>query len=255
MLTFFRRIRKGFLESGATRKYLFYAIGEIALVVIGILIALQVNNWNENRKDKAAEMEYYCKLLDDFELDRINIDKRYKESEHKIAASKKLLIDLNNKNKDKSYIMNTYIQALRTNAYVPSKTTITDLTSSGNLNLLKNDLLKISLIRYYAELDNLLMQLEINRSKSLERAFAYDDDIQVGFQYLDYVKVALGKEIFDILPMNNWHLDSNNKYFRQIQNDLVNFVTNSEREKQHFTQILTSMEHTYSLLHELCQSN
>jgi hypothetical protein len=42
MLTFFRRIRKGLLESGTTRKYLLYAIGEIALVVIGILIALHL---------------------------------------------------------------------------------------------------------------------------------------------------------------------------------------------------------------------
>jgi len=50
MLTFFRRIRKGLLGSGATSKYLVYAVGEIALVVIGILIALQINNWNEGRK-------------------------------------------------------------------------------------------------------------------------------------------------------------------------------------------------------------
>ena len=47
MLTFFRRIRKGLLGTGATRKYMLYAIGEILLVMIGILLALQVNNWNE----------------------------------------------------------------------------------------------------------------------------------------------------------------------------------------------------------------
>ena len=58
MLTFFRRIRKGLLGEGATSKYLLYAIGEIALVVIGILIALQINNWNEYRKDKYCEIKY-----------------------------------------------------------------------------------------------------------------------------------------------------------------------------------------------------
>ena len=57
MLTFFRRIRKGLLGSGQARKYLLYAIGEIALVVIGILIALQINNWNEWRKDRIIEKE------------------------------------------------------------------------------------------------------------------------------------------------------------------------------------------------------
>jgi len=55
MLTFFRKIRKGLLDGGATRRYLVYAIGEIALVVIGILIALQINNWNEWRKERALE--------------------------------------------------------------------------------------------------------------------------------------------------------------------------------------------------------
>ena len=49
MFTFFRRIRKALINSGATGKYLVYAIGEITLVVIGILIALQVNNWNQIR--------------------------------------------------------------------------------------------------------------------------------------------------------------------------------------------------------------
>jgi len=63
MLTFLRKIRKSLIESlpspqvgGSTRKYLLYAIGEIALVVIGILIALQINNWNEARKDKLVQL-------------------------------------------------------------------------------------------------------------------------------------------------------------------------------------------------------
>jgi len=55
MLTFFRRIRKGLLGEGATSKYLLYAIGEIALVVIGILVALQINNWNEFKKERIRE--------------------------------------------------------------------------------------------------------------------------------------------------------------------------------------------------------
>jgi len=52
MINFFRRIRKRLAEDNKPLKYLRYAIGEIVLVVIGILIALQINNWNERRKDK-----------------------------------------------------------------------------------------------------------------------------------------------------------------------------------------------------------
>ena len=67
MLTFFRRIRKGLLGEGAAYKYLLYAIGEIALVVIGILIALQINNWNEERQDKIDEKQYLQRIIYDLE--------------------------------------------------------------------------------------------------------------------------------------------------------------------------------------------
>ena len=62
MLTFLRKIRKSLLDTGATRKYLVYAVGEIALVVIGILIALQINNWNEWRKERTLELNYLLKF-------------------------------------------------------------------------------------------------------------------------------------------------------------------------------------------------
>jgi len=243
------------MEKNKSGMYLKYAIGEIVLVVIGILIALSINNWNENRKNRISESEYYCKLLADFELDRQNIAELYKESEHKIETSKRLLLELNNKNKDKSFLVNNYLQALRTNAFVPSKVAMTDLVSSGRLNLLTNDSLKNDLVRYYGELDKLLYQLEINRSKSLERAFLYDDINQFGHQYFDYVAKSLGNEILATLPINNWHLDSESKYYKQFQGDLVFFVTMSEREKQHFENISIEMESTYNQLKAECSSN
>ena len=52
MIKFFRKIRQKLLSENKFSKYLVYAIGEIVLVVIGILIALQINNWNENRKNE-----------------------------------------------------------------------------------------------------------------------------------------------------------------------------------------------------------
>ncbi|MBK8515376.1 MAG: hypothetical protein IPL55_03525 [Saprospiraceae bacterium] len=53
----FRNFRQIQLNDGKTTKYLKYAIGEIVLVVIGILIALQINNWNENRKTRLDEIK------------------------------------------------------------------------------------------------------------------------------------------------------------------------------------------------------
>lgn len=56
-LSFLRKIRRSLIESGSAQKYLLYAIGEITLVVIGILIALQINNWNEGTKDRVKEIK------------------------------------------------------------------------------------------------------------------------------------------------------------------------------------------------------
>jgi len=78
MISFFRKIRQGLLTENKTGKYLKYAFGEIVLVVIGILIALQINNWNEGRNLRQAEQKYYenigRQLREDLILLENNID-------------------------------------------------------------------------------------------------------------------------------------------------------------------------------------
>lgn len=71
MFTLFRRIREKLIASGSVSKYLLYAIGEIMLVVIGILIALQVNNLNENRKIANEEQTILVQLLEDLEFAKV----------------------------------------------------------------------------------------------------------------------------------------------------------------------------------------
>lgn len=74
MIKFFRKIRYKLLGENRTRKYLKYALGEILLVVIGILIALQINNWNDQRKLKQVTTNYYEQILIDFDKEQQNID-------------------------------------------------------------------------------------------------------------------------------------------------------------------------------------
>lgn len=73
MLRFFRKLRERLFVEGKVRTYFFYALGEIVLVVIGILIALQINNWNELRKAKIQEQELYLKLLENLDSDLLHI--------------------------------------------------------------------------------------------------------------------------------------------------------------------------------------
>ncbi len=73
MIKFFRKIRYDLMEKNKIGKYLKYAIGEIILVVIGILIALQLNNLNDERKTENLRQVYYKQLLQDFDNDKAYI--------------------------------------------------------------------------------------------------------------------------------------------------------------------------------------
>ena len=77
MINYFRKIRKKLADDNKPLKYMRYAIGEIVLVVIGILIALQINNWNEFQKDRKIEKEALMSLVENMKL---NIN----QTEHKI---------------------------------------------------------------------------------------------------------------------------------------------------------------------------
>ena len=71
MIKFFRHIRQKLLTENKVSKYLLYAIGEIILVVIGILIALQINNWNEYQKQLKTEKEILKEVKVGLESDLI----------------------------------------------------------------------------------------------------------------------------------------------------------------------------------------
>jgi hypothetical protein len=76
MIKFFRHIRKNLVVENKTGKYLQYAIGEILLVVIGILIALQINNWNEVKKTEAKVKNSLVALRNDLVQDTLLITER-----------------------------------------------------------------------------------------------------------------------------------------------------------------------------------
>ncbi len=76
MIKFFRKIRQNLLSEGKTGKYLKYAVGEIVLVVVGILIALAINNWNETRKTKSTLSNYTESLIKDLKQDIIILNEQ-----------------------------------------------------------------------------------------------------------------------------------------------------------------------------------
>ena len=98
MLTFLRKIRKSLIDSGATQKpaspagrYILYAIGEILLVMIGILLALQVNNWNQKRLDYKNEREFIKSMVEDLKLDQEIIQTTNSYLKKKISVAQQIL--------------------------------------------------------------------------------------------------------------------------------------------------------------------
>ncbi len=91
MIKFFRKIRQKLLAENRFSKYLLYAIGEIVLVVIGILIALQINTWNEQRKAKEIEKEILIQFQEDLKGDIESIE-RVEYWMQKVIASSKIVV-------------------------------------------------------------------------------------------------------------------------------------------------------------------
>ena len=76
MIKFFRKIRQHLLSKGKTGAYLKYALGEIILVVIGILLALQINNWNELRKARTKEKILLGQIREDYQANLIQLEEK-----------------------------------------------------------------------------------------------------------------------------------------------------------------------------------
>ncbi|TPV32809.1 hypothetical protein FJ651_10870 [Paucihalobacter ruber] len=256
MIKFFRKIRYNLMVHNKSSKYLKYAIGEIILVVIGILIALQINNWNEEKKNSASERQYYCRILEDFELEKQLIAELNEKSNYRINTSKEILLDLDAGTKDKHYLINQFLLANRSEVYEPRNVTFKDLISSGNLKLINDINLKNSLIQYYSELENKQFQLKQNRDEITKTVFELvKTNIDIGaIQEFEYVHRLLGPEILQILPQNDWTKDKNSDYYKKFQLALLFNIAMADREKQHLTAITNLMEHPYKLLAIKCSN-
>ena len=77
MIKFFRKIRQNLLMENKTGKYLKYAVGEIVLVVIGILIALQISNLNQEKKDRDYEIKMLSEIEKGLRLDLSNLQENF----------------------------------------------------------------------------------------------------------------------------------------------------------------------------------
>ncbi len=177
MIKIFRKIRQNLLSEGKTAKYLKYAIGEIILVVIGILIALQLNEWNDHRKQIKLEEEYYCRLLDDIQLDKEQTQNLLQLAEERLLASNQSVRLLLNDNSEKTEIgtqLSLSTKAIYSD-FEPNNSAYEDLKSGANLNIISDKSIIKALNHYFNRVKELKSIIMINGKHAVDILFAHGD--------------------------------------------------------------------------------
>ena len=141
MLRFFRQIRQRLLIDNKFSKYLLYAVGEILLVVIGILIALQVNDWNEDRQTRQKEKVILNSLKGELIANLSELKSDYKSNERYLQSTLKIYDIIKNQPPETDSIYYYFYNSVQFNYFFP-KTSVYQTLRSGDLNILRSDSLK-----------------------------------------------------------------------------------------------------------------
>lgn len=231
----FRYFRIKAIQLGSVKQYLLYAISEIFLIVIGILIALQFNLWNENRNNKKKLATYYDRLIVDLKSNISDFDFMIKTDQTRLDKIKSFILLLyKKKNIDE-------IKELFTNdndhIFVPinrdpTSNTFEDLKSTGNLHLIEDITLKNQIINYYTEFDS--------RSKSL-------DNLNKVFQNFPPMnalkeKLTMYEQIYNNAGFNldwEWLNQPNSELYKKLEESLLN-ISDVRKTKIRLVKLLKS---------------
>jgi len=155
VIPFFRKLRQRFLSENRVTKYLLYAAGEILLVVIGILIALQVNNWNEGRKELKQGELLLNNIHREFLQNQQLLDTVLKFNQEAFDANRELidLIGIDAAGLARHNLDSLLYFALNSESYLPARYTIDDALRSGQIDLIKDENLKNTLLQWGTDLD------------------------------------------------------------------------------------------------------
>ena len=213
MIQFFRKIRERLLNENKFSKYLLYAIGEIVLVVIGILIALQVNDWNEGQKERRVELKALSDLKREFLYNKVLLDSavNFKEVAY---ASNEAFIETIRKGKAGT---ESIIRRYGGSTINPNNGVLNSLISTGTINTIQNDSLKHLLTSWEDLIQNYREEEERHYNWLDLVVWPYlngvipnsDYSEKGGWVFLDSTEVlAYYNEAFKDLKFRNLHLEN-----------------------------------------------
>ncbi|MDX1470920.1 MAG: DUF6090 family protein [Flavobacteriaceae bacterium] len=239
MIKFFRLIRMRLLSENKAIKYLLYAFGEIILVVIGILIALQINNWNERKKEYNLGNRYLEDIKSDLEKDVAQAEFILKEHINSISLINSIDSTLLKKEfhqpKEFEWFFNrvdttdiSYI-FYRGYSFRPVNGAYNSLISDGKSGLIKNRQLFQQIQEIYAEL-NLRLESNYENLKRIEEKIHWNYPSEK--QNWDYSDLRNSKNDKIFLDLANF---AEQRYFyamnlAQLKNKMTNVVELLKKE-------------------------
>lgn len=149
MLKFFRKIRQKLLFENRIPKYLVYALGEISLVVIGILIAIQIDAWHQYNKDRLEEKDILMRILKDLEADLDNLEIGLNLNKKLNLQLETLVKGIVNKNLTIEEFRENNMGIASHTIFQQTSSTYTESVASGKMSLLVNDTLRDDILNYY----------------------------------------------------------------------------------------------------------
>jgi len=250
MIQFFKRIRQKFIFDNKVRKYLLYAIGEILLVVIGILIALAINNANQKRIIREKEQTYLVGLREEFRTSRLKLQELIDVNHKNLEGAKRLLKFMSDESsvpgeKELSELLyNTFAFDV---AFNPNNSILNEMISSGSLKDISNDGLRMHLTNWISTLEDVVRQedeLSVIREKVLDILRSDEYSLRTILDRAGISDNAIG------LPAGPESI-SNLKLLNsmEFENNVLMFVlTSLATETAHYNPLMQNLDNILDLL-------
>ncbi len=241
MIKFFRNIRKNLINEGKTSRYLKYAIGEIILVVIGILIALQINNWNENRKLDNVELNLLYEIKSNLNESSRMLEYTLEANKELVKGYKILLKHVEEKKPYKESLDTIFGRISYWNSPYFTSTAYETLKSRGS-EIIQNDSLKQQIVELY-EAAFVYLSKDWDQSMWVDREsiirpyyakhFAEELDENVNKIFAkpnDYEDILNDSDFTNILRLSITSLDSGNLACNGINEYIKNVMDAIDKE-------------------------
>ena len=200
MIRFFRNLRLRVLSSNKFSKYLLYAIGEIALVVIGILIALQINSWNDSRKTEELEISLLKELKDNLRLDIEDIKTNIGYHERGIESAIIILYSFDNEIPYHDSLNKHYGKVPMIPRFLMTENAYNSMKNEG-MRIIRNDSLRIAIINHYENALSFLMdwndaewETQMQDHRSLYRRYFKSFNFWGDLVPVDYEELSKSRE-------------------------------------------------------------